>query len=252
MGELARAVTLIEDANEMTASMGYACRRVPLADGRGMARLWQPMRCPAIEAAARTRPPRAKADVGVDEIHRGGSLQRSGRYMEALERHVISEYEDLGFCSWCLFELIAFRGTHRRPGVPLRWRCRSLRRGRAPAERMGVGRSGECERSARCQRRRGTLFVEAIERSSAPRPRCTRCVPGCTDAEWLRRVGRRRDAASSSATALEMFTEMGAEGSRNGRAGNDRQGEKVRKQHIASGDGLTAQEAQIARLAAEV
>ena len=70
--------------------------------------------------------------------------------------------------------------------------------------------------------------------------------------EWLRRVNRRLDARQQLNTAHEMFTRMGAKGfAERARRELVATGEKARKQPLASGDELTAQESQIARLAAD-
>ena len=96
------------------------------------------------------------------------------------------------------------------------------------------------------------LFVEAIERFERAQTALHAVRTRLHYGEWLRRVNRRRDAREQLNTALEMFTGMGAEGfAERARRELIATGEKVRKQHIASGDGLTAQEAQIARLAAD-
>ena len=63
----------------------------------------------------------------------------------------------------------------------------------------------------------------------------------------------RSTPAGSSTAAHEMFTRMGAQGfAERARRELIATGEKVRKQQLSSGDELTAQEAQIARLAATV
>jgi ATP/maltotriose-dependent transcriptional regulator MalT len=70
--------------------------------------------------------------------------------------------------------------------------------------------------------------------------------------EWLRRTQRRLDARKQLNTALEMFTRMGSQGfAERARRELAATGERVRKQQVGSGDKLTAQEAQVARLAAE-
>jgi DNA-binding CsgD family transcriptional regulator len=69
--------------------------------------------------------------------------------------------------------------------------------------------------------------------------------------EWLRREQRRVDARDHLRTAHEMFTHFGAEGFA-GRAHRELQatGETVRKRSVGRRDVLTAQESQVARLAA--
>ena len=147
-----------------------------------------------------------------------------------------------------------FRGNMA-TGSPLRWRCRSSRRGRAPAERNGGWAQWRvcCERPARCQRRRGSLFVEAIERFERAQTALHAVRTRLHYGEWLRRVNRRRDAREQLNIALEMFTRMGAAGfAERARRGTDRHGgRRCAEQPIGSGDELTAHEAQIARLAAD-
>jgi DNA-binding CsgD family transcriptional regulator len=68
--------------------------------------------------------------------------------------------------------------------------------------------------------------------------------------EWLRRQRRRRDARHDLRTAFEMFTAMGVEAFA-GRAEREllATGEHARKRIVETRDHLTAQEAQVARLA---
>jgi DNA-binding NarL/FixJ family response regulator len=70
--------------------------------------------------------------------------------------------------------------------------------------------------------------------------------------EWLRRMNRRRDARRQLSESHDMFTRIGAQGfAERARREPVAAGEKVRKQPVSSGDQLTAQEAQIARLAGD-
>jgi DNA-binding CsgD family transcriptional regulator len=68
--------------------------------------------------------------------------------------------------------------------------------------------------------------------------------------EWLRRERRRLDAREHLRTAYEMFATMGAEGFAER---SEREllatGEKARRRTVETRDQLTAQEANIARLA---
>src|SRR4029453_8771978 len=70
--------------------------------------------------------------------------------------------------------------------------------------------------------------------------------------EWLRRMNRRIDARRNLTEAHELFIKMGAQGvAERARRELAATGEKVRKQPVSSGGELTAQEAQIARLASD-
>jgi DNA-binding CsgD family transcriptional regulator len=96
------------------------------------------------------------------------------------------------------------------------------------------------------------LFTEAIERLERARMHVFLARTRLAYGEWLRRMKRRGDARKQLNTAMEMFTRMGAEGfAERARRELIATGEKVRKQQVASGDELTAQEEQIARLAAD-
>ena len=70
--------------------------------------------------------------------------------------------------------------------------------------------------------------------------------------EWLRREGRRADSRGHLRTAYEMLAPIGAEAFA-ARAARElaATGERVKKRTVHTRDDLTAQEAQIARLAAE-
>jgi DNA-binding CsgD family transcriptional regulator len=70
--------------------------------------------------------------------------------------------------------------------------------------------------------------------------------------EWLRRVNRRVDARRHLKDAHEMFSRMGAQAfAERARRELAATGEKVRKRATSAGGALTAQEAQIARLAGD-
>src|SRR4029078_2197758 len=70
--------------------------------------------------------------------------------------------------------------------------------------------------------------------------------------EWLRRQRRRTDAREQLRTAHEMLSTMGMEAfAERGARELLATGEQVRKRSVETRDELTAQEAQIARLAGE-
>jgi DNA-binding CsgD family transcriptional regulator len=95
------------------------------------------------------------------------------------------------------------------------------------------------------------LYREAIERLDRTRARVDSARTRLLYGEWLRRKRRRLDAREHLRTALELFTAMGAEGfSERARRELVATGETARKRIIETRDELTAQEAQIAVLAA--
>jgi DNA-binding CsgD family transcriptional regulator len=95
-----------------------------------------------------------------------------------------------------------------------------------------------------------SLYREAIERLGRTRLRVDLARAHLVYGEWLRRERRRLDAREQLRTAFEMFNATGIEAFV-GRAEREllTTGERVRKRTVESRDELTAQEAQVARLA---
>ena len=97
-----------------------------------------------------------------------------------------------------------------------------------------------------------SLHREAIERLGRTGLRVDLARAHLLYGEWLRRERRRRDAREQLRTALRMFDAMGIEAFA-GRAEREllATGERVRKRTVETRDELTAQEAQVARLAGD-
>jgi DNA-binding CsgD family transcriptional regulator len=95
-----------------------------------------------------------------------------------------------------------------------------------------------------------TCYAEAIERLGRTRIAVQLARTHLLYGEWLRRESRRTDARTQLRTAHAMFSGFGAQAFA-ARSHRELQatGEKVRKQPVAAGDALTAQEKQIAELA---
>ena len=94
------------------------------------------------------------------------------------------------------------------------------------------------------------LYREAIVRLGRTRSRLELARAHLLYGEWLRRERRRHEARDQVRTALEMFTSMGTE-ALVARAEREllATGERFSRRSVETGDSLTAQEAQIARLA---
>jgi DNA-binding CsgD family transcriptional regulator len=94
------------------------------------------------------------------------------------------------------------------------------------------------------------LYGEAIERLSRTRVRVDLARTHLLYGEWLRRQKRRADAREQLRSAFEMMTAMGTEGFAE-RARHEllATGETMPKRTPGTADGLTPQEAEIARLA---
>jgi DNA-binding CsgD family transcriptional regulator len=96
------------------------------------------------------------------------------------------------------------------------------------------------------------LYQEAMDRLSRTRLRPELARVHLVYGEWLRREQRRVDARAQLRTAHDMFVSMGADGFAD-RARHEllATGAKVHKRTVETRDELTAQEAQIARLACD-
>jgi ATP/maltotriose-dependent transcriptional regulator MalT len=94
------------------------------------------------------------------------------------------------------------------------------------------------------------LYREAIDRLGRTRVRVELARAHLLYGEWLRRERRRMDAREQLRAAYEMFVTMGADGFAE-RAEREllATGERARQRAVESGSQLTAQEAQVARLA---
>jgi DNA-binding CsgD family transcriptional regulator/tetratricopeptide (TPR) repeat protein len=96
------------------------------------------------------------------------------------------------------------------------------------------------------------LHREAIERLARTRRRPELARTHLLYGEWLRRENRRVDARNQLRTAHEMLATIGMEAfAERARKELQATGEKVRRRTVETRDDLTAQERQIARLAAD-
>jgi DNA-binding CsgD family transcriptional regulator/tetratricopeptide (TPR) repeat protein len=252
-GELITAARLIEEADAITASTGYtpvkyhslnlaAWRGIP-ADAVGL-----------IEAAASDGIARGEGRlIGLSKFTAAVLYNGLGRYEEAFAAaRECCEYEDLGFHSWCLFELIeaaAHLGDLESAASAL---PRFEERAGAGENDWGLGAVASARALLAANDDAESFFTEAIELLERANIVLHLARARLSYGEWLRRVNRRVDARRQLNTAHEMFTRMGAQGyAERARRELVATGEKVRKQPVGSGDHLTAQEAQIARLAAD-
>ena len=96
------------------------------------------------------------------------------------------------------------------------------------------------------------LYLEAIRRLGHTRIRAELARAHLLYGEWLRRQNRRTDAREQLRLAYQMLTEMGFDGfAERARRELLATGETVRKRTHETASELTAQEAQIARLACD-
>jgi ATP/maltotriose-dependent transcriptional regulator MalT len=96
-----------------------------------------------------------------------------------------------------------------------------------------------------------SLYREAIERLARTRKRVELARTHLAYGEWLRRARRRVDARAELREAFDKFTSFGMEGfAERARRELAATGERLRRRTVETRDDLTAQERQIAELAA--
>jgi DNA-binding CsgD family transcriptional regulator len=253
-GEFATAATLIEEAASITAATDYAPLRyhaLNLAAWRGIA----PDAVGLIEAAAADATASGEGRVlGVTGFLSAVLYNGLGRYEDAFVAARDScSYEDLGFHGWCLFELIeAATRTGDRETAAQAVRRLEERAGASGTD-WGLGALANARALlADDADLADSLYTEAIERLERTRVVLHLARTRLQYGEWLRRVNRRVDARRHLNEAHEMYTRMGAQAfAERARRELIATGEKVRKQPLSAGGELTAQEAQIARLAGD-
>jgi DNA-binding CsgD family transcriptional regulator len=177
-----------------------------------------------------------------------------GRYDDALAaaERTAGDPRGLGVPSWLLSELIeaAVRsGRPERAAGPAQ-RLTEIAEANGTDWSLGVDARGRALLSEGEEAER--LYREAIDRLGRSRIRVALARAHLLYGEWLRRENRRVDAREQLRTAHEMLTAMGMEAfAERARRELQATGETVRRRSVETLDDLTAQEAQIARLAAE-
>jgi len=250
-GEFSAATGLIEESAAITAAMGNTPVRyhsLNLAAWIGLPE----NAVGIIESAAADGAARGEGRLlGLAAFCSAVLYNGLGRYEEALAAaRRCCEYEDLGFHSWCLYELIeaaAHVGDRETAADAL---PRLAAQAGASGTDWGLGAVAAAHALLADGAEAEDKFVEAIERLERADIALHLSRARLSYGEWLRRVNRRNDARTQLTAAHETFVKMGAQGfAERARRELVATGEKVRKQPLKSGDGLTAQEAQIAGLA---
>ena len=253
-GEFATAATLLEEATSIAAATDHLApmryHSLSLATLRGI----PADVLPNLEAAAARGTARGEGRaLGMNGWATAVLNNGLGRYEEAFAAaREACEYDDLGLHGWRLSELIeaAVRcGELETAAVAAR---RLEERAGASGTEFGLGFSASARALIADDEHADVLFAEAIERLERTRMVIHLARAHLRYGEWLRRVNRRVDARRHLGKAHEMFTRMGAQAfAERARRELVATGEKIAKQPSGSGDELTAQETQIARLAGD-
>jgi DNA-binding CsgD family transcriptional regulator len=175
-----------------------------------------------------------------------------GRYQQALTAALrVSDHpHDLTYSNWHLAELIEAAVRAGTPELAAGGLRRLTNMSRVSGTDWALGITARSRALLAEVDPPEELYVEAISRLGRSRIAVDLARAHLVYGEWLRRDRRRMEAREQLRTALEMFTAMGVEAFA-GRAEREllATGEHVRKRSVETRDALTAQEAQIARLA---
>lgn len=253
MGEFKSATRLLDEIDAITSALGNAPRKyhaLNMAAWRGVTDEALSLIAEAAEEGA------AKGEgrlVGLTNLLRAIVFNGAGRYDEALAAaKECCEYEDLGFFGWCLYELIE-AATHAGDTEAAASALPHFeRRAGITGTDWGLGVVAAARAMVAADTTSDALFADAVERLDRAHVALHGARVRLCYGEWLRRENRRVDARAQLGAAHDTFAKVGSEGfAERARRELAATGGKVRKQPLSSGDELTTQESQIARLAAD-
>jgi ATP/maltotriose-dependent transcriptional regulator MalT len=250
-GEFSAASALIDEAGALTEATGgadFAYTSLVLAAWRGK----ELRALELIEAGVRDATARGEGRaITLAEFATSVLYNGLGRYPEALDAaRRACERDDLNLSAWALTELVEAGARSGRPEVAAD-ALRALSERTRPA---GTDWALGIESRSRALLTHGPA-AEASYREAIERLGRTRIVVHLARAhllygEWLRREKRRSEAREHLRRAHEMLRIIGAEAfAERARREHVNTGDTVRKRSGGPRDELTAQEAQIARLA---
>jgi DNA-binding CsgD family transcriptional regulator len=173
-----------------------------------------------------------------------------GQYGQALAAaRQACEREDVISYGWSLAELIEAGVRGGRPEEAAAALDRLSERTRASGTEWALGTEARCRALLSDDE---SLYRESVERLARSRAAVELARSQLLYGEWLRRENRRVDAREQLRAAHDMFGRMGAAAfAERARRELLATGETVRKRTVEVVDELTAQEAQVARLAAQ-
>ncbi|TCC49084.1 helix-turn-helix transcriptional regulator [Kribbella capetownensis] len=177
-----------------------------------------------------------------------------GRYQEALRtaEQGAGYPDELGFSTWSLVELVEAAARSGHPDRAADALDELVRTTGASGTDWALG----IEARSRAQVSQGGAaegyYVEAVERLDRTRMRVEHARAQLLYGEWLRRENRRRDARRQLRSAYDLLSDMGSEAfAERARRELVAAGERLPRRSVEAREAFTAQEAQIARLAAE-
>jgi DNA-binding CsgD family transcriptional regulator len=250
-GEFAAASALIDEADALARAAG----NTPLRYTSVLLVAWRGDEATARNAiAASIQDATARGEgraIGLAHYATAVLDNGLGRYGDALAAaQRACAHEDLAFFGWALIELVEAGARGDAHKVASDALCRLGERTRASGTDWALGIQARSEALLSEGEAAESLYREAIQRLARSRIAVHVARGHLVYGEWLRRERRRVDAREQLRTALEMFTGMGAEAfAERASAELLATGERARKRTVETREDLTAQEAQIARLA---
>ena len=252
-GDFAAASALVDEATAITEATGNTPLTYVspvLAAFRGDEERALSLIHDAIRDAAARGEGRA---VTVAEYARAVLYNGLGRYgaaQSAAER--ASERDDLGLVGWVLTELVEAATRNGRRNAAIDAFQRLERRTSPAATTWARGIEAYSRALVSDGKTAEAHYREAIECLSGSHLFHYRARARLLYGEWLRREGRRSDAREHLRSAVDLFDRMGAEAfAERSRRELVATGETIRNRRNETRDQLTAQEEQIARLAAD-
>jgi DNA-binding CsgD family transcriptional regulator len=252
-GEVKAASSLVDEASavrEATGSLVSPYGAMGLAAWQGRAQHAVPL----IEAGMSEAVARGEG-IGATVAQWTSALLFNGlgRYEDALvaARQASERPQELAAANWGLTELIeaATRTGATEDAAEALRQLSEMTRASGTDWALGVESRSRALLSGGDAAER--LYREAIERLARTRTTAELARARLLYGEWLRREGRRLDAREQLRAAHDLFTAMHADGfGERARRELLATGETARKRTVETRDELTAQEAQIARLAA--
>jgi DNA-binding CsgD family transcriptional regulator len=250
-GEYAEASALLEEAY----AVAQATHTALLVQARQMVAAWRGNEAQALELIEAGRPDATARGQGMAlsmiECANAVLLNGLGRYDEALApAQRACAQDDLSLYALALVELIEAAVRGNRPELAATALERLSERTRASGTDWALGLEARSRALLTDGPSAEPLYEEAVERLAhgrlAPHLARAQVVYG----EWLRRENRRLDAREQLRVAHDTFSRIGAEGfAERARRELSATGETARRRTDDTRSVLTAQEAQIARLA---
>jgi DNA-binding CsgD family transcriptional regulator len=252
-GDVSDAEALTEEGRAISEAMGSAV--ITYTDL--VLAAWHGEEAPAldlIEAGIKDAIARGEGRcIGAAEFATALLYNGLGRYETALAAaQRACQYDDLGFFSWSLTELIEAAARSGDEEAGARALETLARRTQAAGTDWALGVEAFSRALLSDGKAADDLYREAIQRLARTRVAVQLARAYLLYGEWLRRENRRQEAREPLHQAYEIFSRTGALGF-GGRARREllATGETVRKRTVDKLVDLTAQEAQVADLARE-